>query len=141
MIRKNQPQDTEAVLNIWLAASIKAHDFISSEFWLSQLENMRRLYLPASEVYVYEQDGDVVGFYALKGSVLAAIFVDPAHQGRGIGKALLQHARAQRKALSLTVYKANQASCAFYLKHGFSIEGEQQDPHTGHPELLMTTSD
>ena len=48
MIREYNPTDIEAVLDIWLTASIKAHDFVAPEFWESQVANMRDLYIPAS---------------------------------------------------------------------------------------------
>ncbi|NMV23502.1 GNAT family N-acetyltransferase, partial [Vibrio parahaemolyticus] len=46
MIRKYNENDMDSVLEIWLNASVKAHDFISAEFWESQLENMRNIYIP-----------------------------------------------------------------------------------------------
>jgi GNAT superfamily N-acetyltransferase len=88
--------DMEVVLAIWLEASIKAHDFVDAQFWKSQVDNMRRIYIPASETFVYESDAKVVGFCALHENCLAAIFVIPAFQGQGIGKALPSHAKAQR---------------------------------------------
>ena len=65
MIRAFSQTDMEQVLEVWLAASIKAHDFIAPEYWRSQLESMRHTYLPSSEVHVCEQGQTVVGFYAL----------------------------------------------------------------------------
>ncbi len=62
MIRKYNENDMDSVLEIWLNASVKAHDFISAEFWESQVENMRNIYIPASETYVYEVESKVVGF-------------------------------------------------------------------------------
>ena len=129
----------EPVLEIWLTASVKAHDFVDTSVWESQVENMRTIYIPASETFVYERDSEVVGFYSLKDDVLAAIFVCPEFQGRGIGKQLLQHAKRQRASLTLSVYRGNNASCRFYLSHGFSIVSEQPDEHTGHPEYTMST--
>lgn len=61
----------------------------------------------------------------------------PAFQGKGIGKQLLSHAKAQREILSLSVYKENQASYQFYLSQGFTVISEQMDEHTGHPEYTM----
>ncbi|EMF7370066.1 N-acetyltransferase [Vibrio parahaemolyticus] len=139
MIRQYNPHDLDSVLEIWLEASVKAHDFISAEFWESQVENMRNIYIPASEVYVFEVDSKVVGFYALYENNLAAIFVSPAFQGKGIGKQLLSHAKAQRAVLGLSVYKENQASYQFYLSQGFTVVSEQLDEHTGHPEFTMTS--
>ena len=137
MIRPIKPQEIEAVLDIWLAASIQAHDFIEAEFWRSQLDNMRDVYLPASEVFVYEQAGGVVGFYALYEDNLAAIFVAPICQGKGVGKALIADAKTRRKSLTLSVYKENQASHQFYVSQGFNVVSEQEDEHTGHLELTM----
>ncbi|EOV6250515.1 N-acetyltransferase [Vibrio parahaemolyticus] len=139
MIRKYNENDIDLVLEIWLNASVKAHDFISAEFWESQVENMRNIYIPASETYVYEAESKVVGFYALYENSLAAIFVAPELQGQGIGKLLLSHATTQRAELSLSVYKENRASYQFYLSQGFKVVSEQFDEHTGHPEYTMSS--
>ncbi|MDD1782552.1 N-acetyltransferase [Enterovibrio sp. ZSDZ35] len=137
MIRKLKPEDIERILTVWLNASIKAHDFVSAEFWKSQVSNMRDIYIPASETYVYENNGGIVGFYSLYEDMLAAIFVAPEYQGKGIGKELIARVKSQRNALTLSVYKANQASYQFYLKQGFSATSEQLDEHTGHSEYTM----
>ena len=137
MIREYSTADTDAVLDIWLEASIKAHDFIAPGFWKSQVGNMRNIYLPASQTYVYLNGGQVRGFYSLHEGVLAAIFVSPIEQGCGIGKQLMTHAKLQCPNLSLSVYKENQASIGFYLSQGFEIVCEQSDEHTGHQEYFM----
>ncbi|MNJ69241.1 putative N-acetyltransferase YjaB [compost metagenome] len=82
----------------------------------------------------------MLGFYALHGDTLAAIFVSPLHQGRGIGKILIEHAVQQRGTLSLNVYKENAQSISFYLKYGFECMDEQVDPNTGHKEISMRKS-
>lgn len=137
MIREYNPADIEAVLNLWLTASIKAHDFVTPEFWKSQVANMRDLYIPASQSYVYQVNGQVRGFYSLYEGILAAIFVRPEHQGSGIGKQLMQHAKLECPNLLLNVYKENQATIEFYLSQGFKIVSEQADEHTGHQEYTM----
>ncbi len=137
MIRKFHHTDMEAVLSIWLTASKKAHDFIAAEYWEAQLTNMRERYIPASETYVYEYQSEVVGFYALYENRLAAIFVLPGFQGKGIGKLLISDAKSKRSELTLSVYKENVDSYHFYLFQGFKIVREQIDEHTGHPEYVM----
>ncbi|WP_192891047.1 N-acetyltransferase [Vibrio bathopelagicus] len=137
MIREYSAADTETVLDIWLTASIKAHDFMSPEFWELQVGNMRDIYLPASRTYVFQGDGEVRGFYSLYEGILAAIFVSPQHQGCGIGKQLMQHAKLECPNLSLNVYQENQATIEFYLSQGFEIVTEQADEHTGHQEYTM----
>lgn len=139
-IRAYKPDDLQAVLDIWLTASVKAHNFISEAFWQDQLPEMEEVYLPASKVFVCTDDDtdEITGFAALYDNSLAALFVHPDYQGRGQGSALLKHAMAfDRKALTLTVYKANQPAIDFYTAHGFEVERRQTDPHTGEPEYLM----
>lgn len=138
MIRKFGGSDIDPVLDIWLIASIKAHYFVEASFWESQVENMRNIYIPSSETYVFEINSKVVGFYSLNENNLAAIFVSPEFQGRGIGKQFISHAKKQRDRLTLSVYKENEASCKFYLSQGFSVVSEQTDGHTGHQEYAMS---
>lgn len=138
MIREYNENDISLVLDIWLRASIKAHDFVEAEFWEAQVDNMRDIYIPASTTYVYELNSQVVGFYAIYENTLAAIFVLPENQGKGIGKLLLSHAKSQCSPLSLNVYQENNASFQFYLSQGFSVVSEQADDHTGHQEYTMT---
>ncbi|WP_444920117.1 N-acetyltransferase [Microbulbifer sp. CnH-101-G] len=140
MIRSYTPNDIETILNIWLKASVKAHNFIAADFWKSQIDNMRNIYIPNSETYIYEIQSKVTGFYSLVDNTLAALFVDPEFQGQGIGKQLLEHAKSQRSPLNLTVYKENVSSYQFYLSQGFHLLKEQSDNHTGHIECLMSTN-
>jgi putative acetyltransferase len=137
MIREFQAQDIDAVLAIWLQASCEAHDFIEPAFWQSKVDDMRNIYLPASEVYVYEHEEDVVGFVALYQQQIAALFVTPGLQGQGIGRQLLDCAKQKRQQLTLSVYKDNQSAYQFYLAQGFEQVSEQAEPHTGCSEYVM----
>ena len=137
MIRKIQEGDIEEVLDIWLKASIIAHDFIDSSYRISELNNMRQMYIPNSETYVYENQHGICGFFSLQENRLAALFVKPNQQGHGIGAKLLKKAKELRKDLRLAVYKENSKSIFFYEKAGFWFVREQIDENTGHPELIM----
>ena len=132
MIRAFEQRDMEPVLNIWLSASVKAHDFIDAAYWQSHVETMRDVYLPASQTFVIEGQSRVLGFCSLLGNQLAALFVAPDHQGQGLGKHLLDHAKSLHDELTLAVYKENTASLAFYLSQGFVVLKEQTDEQTGH---------
>ncbi|MGF1754602.1 N-acetyltransferase [Vibrio makurazakiensis] len=137
MIRRYVSNDTDAILDIWLSASIKAHDFVDAGFWESQVDNMRDVYIPASKTYVFVLDSRIVGFYSLYEQALAAIFVSPDCQGKGIGKQLMVHAKEQCSNLTLNVYAENEASYQFYLSLGFAVVSEQVCEHTGCLEFTM----
>lgn len=140
MIREVKPGDIPDVLTIWLEASIKAHHFVKPEFWRSQREAMRDIYLPASDVFVHQSGDKAKGFYALYENTIAAIFVEPELQGQGIGTQLIEHAKQQRNQLQLSVYVENDPSYRFYLAKGFSVVQKRVDEHTGRDEYLMSWS-
>ncbi len=138
MIRAFQQADMDQVIAIWLDASIQAHDFIARTFWESQINDMREVYIPSAETYVYEESETIKGFVALYENTIALIFVSPDHQRLGIGKQLIAKSKDVRSQLSLSVYKQNHNSIVFYKECGFKIIREQVDTHTGAPEFVMS---
>ncbi|NNG01273.1 MAG: N-acetyltransferase [Desulfobacteraceae bacterium] len=137
MIRSPKKTDIESIIKIWLEASIKAHDFMPSDYWESKVNDMRDVYLPSSANYVYENSGEIYGFLSIYKCTLAALFVSPSRQGEGIGSELIGFIKGKYRELTLSVYKNNTASISFYKKHGFVRYKEQIDEHTGHPEIIM----
>jgi len=137
LIRTYRETDLEEMLRIWYDASVIAHSFVSASFWASQKSAMKEMYLPLAENYVCEQEGQVSGFISLAGESVCALFVAPEAQGKGIGKALLEHAKTLKGRLSLNVYKDNEKATRFYESRGFKAAGEEVDEHTGCLQLLM----
>ena len=91
VIRKMLPGDIQQVGEVWLAASIQAHDFVAEEFWRADLQTMTTEILPhpRTEAYVFESAGRIDGFVSLGGSHVGCLFVRPDRQNQGIGAALL----------------------------------------------------
>ena len=80
-----------------------------------------------------------LGFLALDGEDVRALYLAPEARGRGIGRALLADAKARRSRLSLWVFEANSRAVAFYSREGFSVERRTDgDNDEGLPDLLMT---
>jgi putative acetyltransferase len=131
MIRQYRTEDLEDVLTVWWAASAVAHPFLSDEFQAAERHDIAHKYLPAAETWVWEADGRVVGFIALLGNEVGAIFVDPALHGTGIGRALMDHARALRGALEVEVFEANTIGRTFYAKYGFVLKQRLVHDETG----------
>ncbi len=124
---------------IWLAASIQAHDFVPPDFWRSFAGKMEQDYLPASDNRVWVGlHGRVEGFIALRGEKIEALFVDPAARGRGIGSSLLREAMDARESLRLFYYPANSSAGQFYRRHGFKEGKTDVDPLTGEPQREMS---
>lgn len=72
---------------------------------------------------VAERDGEVVGFSVTKGPLIDLLMVAPAHQRRGIGRALLADAEArlfaEHAAIRLESFADNPAANAFYMSQGW----------------------
>jgi len=136
-IRDFRDDDMDRVLDIWLRASQQAHNFIDTDFWQQRLQDMREVYLPAAASRVVESGGCVIGFYSLHDGALAALFVAPECQGKGLGSHLLSDAKIHLPMLETAVYSANSGAVAFYQRHGFEVLEEREDEHTGHPEKRM----
>jgi ribosomal protein S18 acetylase RimI-like enzyme len=67
-------------------------------------------------------DGRPAAFMAIAGDFIDQLYVAPEHQRRGIGQALLAHARTLSPAgLRLFTFQINANGRAFYEKNGFVI--------------------
>ena len=137
MIRQYRDQDLDDLLAAWAAASEIAHPFLTQDFIALERENIPNLYLPNAETWVFEDEGRVVGFVALLGIEVGAIFVHPSHQRRGVGRQLMDKAKELRGELVVEVFKANSIGRAFYAKYGFEIVAKKFHEQTGFDLLRL----
>lgn len=137
MIRVVQKTDITKVADIWLDTNIKAHNFISAQYWESNYELVKEMLLQA-EVYVCESNGEIQGFIGLNGDYIEGIFVCDRLQSQGIGKLLLDFVKESRTQLSLNVYQKNTRAIHFYQREGFEIQNEGLDEATGEKDYVMT---
>ena len=136
MIRRLQKADVDRVMDLWLDANLKAHDFIPAVYWRSNFGPVKEM-LPQAEVYVYESAGKMQGFVGLSGEYIEGIFVSDEVQSQGIGKRLLDHMKAIKDTLRLSVYQNNTRTIHFYQREGFVIQHEGLDESTGEKEYAM----
>lgn len=138
MIRAAVSADYSAIVRLWLAASLQAHDFIAGEYWHKMQKSVARDYLPNSRTFVFVDKRQIKGFISIvDDSHIGALFVAPQHQGCKIGFKLLKYVRRQRGHLSLNVFAQNRRAVRFYQTNGFKIIREQTDPSTKEKELTM----
>lgn len=139
MIRAAQKNDIERIMQIWLESNIKAHNFIDKSFWEERFAEVRDVYLPQSETFVYEDKHQIKGFVSLiLDNFIGALFVDTSYQRQNIGTKLLEYIRRTHPSLTLRVYTKNQGALSFYQFHGFKILAQKKDENTGAEELIMS---
>ena len=138
MIRKIKAADLDMVAQIWLDTNLKAHDFIPPEYWKGNYDTVKAM-ISQAEVYVYtdEDKAQILGFIGLAEDYIAGIFVRGEAQNRGIGKELLDHAKREKRKLTLNVYAKNTGAVRFYQREGFRIAEEGVDADTREKEYHM----
>jgi len=140
MIRAYEEKDLSKLIDAWYSASKVAHPFLDEDYFEQERRNIAALHLPNAETWVFKLDGVVVGFIALIGNEVGAIFVDAKFHGQGIGRALMDHARSIRDVLELDVFKDNLVGRIFYEKYGFRKVDEHLHEETGFMQLRLRLS-
>lgn len=119
MIRKHTENDLEQIMEVWYTSSTLAHPFLNSEFVEKVKSDMRKLYIPNSETWVYEIDSTVVGFISMMDNEIAGLFVLEAYHSRGIGTELVNFITDSHDKLEVEVFEKNRIGRSFYDKYGF----------------------
>ena len=123
LIRPYKSDDFEAVTVLWRRARELAFpDFQRRKGHVFEEDQVyfRDVILVNNDVWVVETEGKPVAFMAIAGDFIDQLFVDPDHQGNGIGKMLLDYAKAlSPEHLWLYTFQINTDGRAFYEKNGF----------------------
>ncbi len=123
IIRRYEPADFDAVNDLWRRARLRAlPDFQARKGHTAEenREHFRDVVLVRHDVWVAELDGQATGFLAVAGDFIDQLYVDPAHQRKGIGRALIAHARQlSPSGLRLLTFQINHNGRAFYESQGF----------------------
>ncbi len=121
MIRDFQIEDTASIVDIWYQASLIAHPFLESAFLQKEKKNIVEIYLPNTKTTVYESDNKVTGFISMIENEVGAIFVYPNFQGKGIGRALMDHIVEKWDEIEVEVFENNHIGRSFYAQYGFEF--------------------
>ncbi len=134
LLREMTDSDTESVLSILNAAILDGNS--TSRYVCPSKEEWEGSLLSACR-YVYEENGEVLGFVVLhpfsnrpcySGVAEISIYTAPHARRRGIGKLLLQKVIDESPlygfwSLTSNIYAANEASCRLHEALGFRRVG------------------
>ncbi len=126
---------TEASVLTELTMRSKAYWGYSKQFMSVCIDELvvkkEKLENPVFSYMVVEANGGIVGYYGLEPlsetkTELAALFVEPAHIGTGIGKILLLHAMkvAHKTGVTELTFLADPNAAGFYIANGGVLTGK-----------------
>ncbi|WP_222195552.1 GNAT family N-acetyltransferase [Modestobacter italicus] len=125
-IRDYRPADWDAIAAAHDAARLQELGYsVGVEAFLTLEQTAEDEGLFDDRLWVAELDGAVVGFLAYADGELTWMYVHPAHQGRGVGAALIERLFAHVEAegvdrVELTVLDGNPAR-RLYERSGFTL--------------------
>ena len=125
-IREYRSEDFDLITIIWRISrekSLPEFHRAKGHFFYEDQAYFRVHILKDNKVFIVESDGKPVAFLAIRDDFIDQLYVHPDYQRRGIGKALLDHAR-QRSPEHLWLYtlQVNANARAFYERNGFVAE-------------------
>ena len=117
-IRRTQPGDADALLDIW-ERSVRA-----THLFLSDAEvNRIKAYVPQAlknvENLIVAETEKPIAFMGVQNGRLGMLFFAPEERGKGIGKRLLQYGIETYGIAELTVNEQNPQAVGFYEHMGF----------------------
>ncbi len=109
MIRAFEPADEDDMIREWLASTIPGQSFLPEEHWRAMEPEIRAL-VPIAEIWVVDEDGEIVAFMSLLVYLSGGLFTHPDQLGKGLGRALVVFIRRRE----VVQFVANNAGRAHY---------------------------
>jgi ribosomal protein S18 acetylase RimI-like enzyme len=126
LIRDYRSEEFDALTILWRISrekSLPEFQRTKGHFFYEDQDYFRDHVLKEDRVFVAEMDGKPVAFMAMQGEFIDHLYVHPAYQNRGVGKALLDYARQlSPEHIWLYTLQINTNARAFYEKNGFHAE-------------------
>ena len=124
------------------AAAVHRASFDERLPWLAGLHTpeedrayFRNAVFEECEVWGMFEGPTLAGFIAFRDGWIDQLYVLPAHQGRGLGSALLEIAQERCPELSLWTFQRNAIARRFYERHRFvaaeltdGVRNEEREP-------------
>jgi len=134
IIRSAAPNDHDALARIWLESWYSTGLQTLFDPGLAMLQSrIPQEVVQGWDLYAADEAGEIVAMLALHPGdfYLDQLWVAPAHQGRGIGRALLDFTRRKfPHEIWLRCVVQNVNAWRWYEREGFLFEGEEDVPRS-----------
>ena len=122
-IRRATPDDAPALADIHVRARRESMSYLPDTHSPEEVLAWIKEIMPQhEEVWVAEDEGRVIGFFALSDDLLYHLYVYPELQGRGAGSALFDLVKELRPdGFRLWVFQRNTQAREFYEHRGMRV--------------------
>jgi ribosomal protein S18 acetylase RimI-like enzyme len=122
-IRRMQPHELEEVVRMWRRSRDDVQPWLEARMRHSAADDLaffRDVVARECEVWLAVEGRAPLGLLALHDGFIEQLYVDPRAQRNGVGRALLEKARALfPRGLALYTHQRNARARAFYERFGF----------------------
>ncbi|MBS4100855.1 acetyltransferase [Tsukamurella paurometabola] len=136
-LRNGTGADHPALVRVWRSSVDATHDFLAEADRDAIEARLASDYFPQVRLTVAEVDGAVAGFAGTVGDDLAMLFVHDDARGRGVGRALVDHAVRELGVRTVDVNEQNAQAVGFYAHSGFVVTGRSATDGEGRPYPLL----
>ncbi len=136
-LRPSRPQDGARIIDLWRRAVDATHSFLGADD-RQAIDAEVRAFLPHAPLLLAVDADDLpLAFMLVMDGHMEALFVDPAHHGRGLGRLLVEQALREHPRLGTDVNAQNPQALAFYKRLGFVETGWSPLDGQGRPYPLV----
>ncbi|MDW3649314.1 MAG: GNAT family N-acetyltransferase [Bacteroidia bacterium] len=126
------------VVELWEASVRATHHFLKEEDIRYFKPLILNHYLDAVDLSCIRNDsGRILGFQGVAEGNLEMLFIHPDQRGKGIGKALLEHAVKKLGITKVDVNEQNEQALGFYLHYGFEVISRSDLDSSGKPYPIL----
>lgn len=138
-ISEVKPEEHDALLDIWESSVRATHHFLKEEniLFFKQTIHEHKYFEMVDLACVRDSDNQILGFLGTNEDSLEMLFIHADAIGKGIGKALLNHAINEIKVKKVDVNEQNTQAVGFYLHHGFKTISRSELDGTGKPFPIL----
>ncbi len=129
-LRSGRQSDVEACVDI-------LRNWAADTPWMAQLDDLEPLRdfwrhrFEIDHTWVAEADGRIVGFCTRDDDNIGALYVVPERRSTGIGKGLLDLAKAGCDWITVWAYELNPEARRFYAREGLVYVGKEIEDDSG----------
>ena len=128
--------EKDKVISLWYQSALNEYKFLPIDYFKSE---SKILYdnLDLQNILVCDYKDDILGFIGMIDSeCISYLYVDNLYQNRGIGTALINELKKDKKVLKVKVFKES-SSVNFFINNAFKIVKEAEDIKTGQKIYYM----